>query len=167
MFILIVSLKIFFHALIRKAAIINFLSGHYCSTTAASLFDLINNQTQALDSSAADESAADLDTADAAETLREAFTSAADSALIALCSAVFCRYIQSHQRFWRQIPPALNCLSSLDHSLRYDEVLQLISDAQWSSHASVGDESPWVTKFRTSVKSVGSRLQNRMSAGIC
>ena len=71
-----------------------FRSGHYCSTTAAGLFDLIN-QSQAVDSAAADECAADLDTADAADSLRDAFTSAADSALIALCSAVFCRFIQN------------------------------------------------------------------------
>jgi hypothetical protein len=58
--------------------------------------------------------------------------------LLALCSAVFCRH---------------------------DEVLQLISDTPWYNHASVGDESSWVTKLRASVKSVGARLQCRLSSG--
>jgi hypothetical protein len=58
-------------------------------------------------------------------------------------------------------------LPSRHPPLRHDEVLQLISDTVWSSHASVGDESPWVGKLRASVKSTGLRLQARMAPGGC
>ncbi len=118
-------------------------TGQYCSSVAAGLFDVITQAQVAAavssgDAAADDAGAADPEVAAAADALCDAFTSAADAALIALCSAVFCRH---------------------------DEVLQLISDTPWHSHASVGDESSWVAKLRASVKSVGSRLQSRMSAG--
>jgi hypothetical protein len=67
--------------------------GQYCSSTAAGLFDVI---TQAQRAPLANEAAGADATADAAvaaggEVLCDAFTSVADAALIALCSAVFCR----------------------------------------------------------------------------
>jgi hypothetical protein len=120
-------------------------TGHYCNSTAAGLFDVVA-QAQAGagvcsgDSASADDAATNPEVAAAADALCDAFTSVADAALIALCSAIFCRH---------------------------DEVLQLISDTPWHSHASVGDESSWVAKLRASVKSVSARLQHRMSAGNC
>ncbi len=177
--------------------------GHFCSSTAAGLFDIIADAQSS--SASPDDVTSDtpaepqasqklqpesgfkkltylLQTFAAAEALCDAFTSAADAALIALCAAVFCRcslraalflelsascklLLLQFFEFPLKLPPPILPSTLSPPAVRHDEVLQLISDAQWSSHASVGDESSWVGKFRASVKSTGARLQGRVSPG--